>query len=171
MPFINLQSLLYISPQFGAMPLVCFWHGKGLFNGQLVLYCSADNYALLGGWLHCIAGLAFSMVPLGHQLGVHVQSLSEEIFYSEDVERVVQMQLKLGYGNWAAFFQLATNATYLQGCLAHMYFQGVRARAVNAIAAAGKRAWDVLVLLTVTQNVHEILTGHQGGAALHRTQC
>lgn len=102
---------------------------------------------------------------------VHVQSLSEEIFYSEDVERVVQMQLKLGYGNWAAFFQLATNATYLQGCLAHMYFQGVRARAVNAIAAAGKRAWDVLVLLTVTQNVHEILTGHQGGAALHRTQC
>lgn len=152
------------------MPLVCFWHGMGspmancwyIDVPTLILCWEASCIALQG--LHpawCI----------GVELGVHVQSLSEEIFHSEDVERVVQMQLKLGYGDWAAFFQLATNATYLQGCLAHMYFQGVRARALNAIAAAGKRAWDTLILLTVTQNVHEILTGHLEGAALHRTQC
>ena len=77
-----------------------------------------------------------------------MQGLSEEVLYSEDVQRVVSMQQHLESGNWAAFLQLATNATYLQGCLAHMYFQGVRARALNVIAAAGEDASSGLIWST-----------------------
>ena len=78
---------------------------------------------------------------------VHMQGLSEEVLYAENVQRVVSMQQHLESGNWAAFLQLATSATYLQGCLAHMYFQGVRARALNVIVAAGEHAASALSVL------------------------
>ena len=66
---------------------------------------------------------------------------------------MVYMQQHLESGNWAAFLQLAINATYLQGCLAHMYFQGVRARALNVIATAGDQAVSALIGSTVRNDL------------------
>ena len=71
---------------------------------------------------------------------VHMQGLSQEVLESEDVQRVVSMHQALESGNWSAFLKQATSAPYLQGCLAHMYFQGVRATALNVMAAAGEHA-------------------------------
>ena len=66
-----------------------------------------------------------------------MQGLSQEILGSGECQQVVSMQQALESGNWSAFLKLATSAPYLQGCLAHMYYQGVRARALNVIVAAG----------------------------------
>ena len=66
-----------------------------------------------------------------------MQGLSQEILGSQECQQVVSMQQALESGNWSAFLKLATSAPYLQGCLAHMYYQGVRARALNVIVAAG----------------------------------
>ena len=66
-----------------------------------------------------------------------MQGLSREILGSQECQQVVWMQQALESGNWSAFLKLATRAPYLQGCLAHMYYQGVRARALNVIVAAG----------------------------------
>ena len=68
---------------------------------------------------------------------MRVQGLSQEVLGSQECQQVVSMQQALESGNWSAFLKLATSAPYLQGCLAHMYYQGVRARALNVIVAAG----------------------------------
>jgi hypothetical protein len=64
-----------------------------------------------------------------------------EVLLSKEVQRVMAMQQALTLGNWRVFLRLGMDAPYLQGCLAHMYFPGVRARALNAMVAAGVPAW------------------------------
>ena len=59
------------------------------------------------------------------------------------VQRVLGMQGALEAGAWAPFLRAALGAPYLQACLAHMYFAGVRARALTTLAATGARPLPV----------------------------
>lgn len=65
------------------------------------------------------------------------QDLCPEVLMHREVQRVLAMQRALDSGTWVAFFRLATRAPYLQGCLAHMYFRGVRAKALTVLASTG----------------------------------
>lgn len=65
------------------------------------------------------------------------QDLCPEVLLHGEVQRVLAMQRALDSGAWVAFFRLATHAPYLQGCLAHMYFRGVRAKALTVLASTG----------------------------------
>lgn len=67
------------------------------------------------------------------------QDLCPEVLMHGEVQRVLAMQRALDSGTWVAFFRLATRAPYLQGCLAHMYFRGVRAKALSVLASTGAR--------------------------------
>jgi hypothetical protein len=67
------------------------------------------------------------------------QELSPEVLRDAEVQRVLAMQQAIESGEWVTFFRLATEAPYLQACLAHMYFPNVRARALGVLASTGAR--------------------------------
>lgn len=76
-----------------------------------------------------------------------------------EVQRVLAMQQALGSGAWVAFLGAATHAPYLQGCLAHMYFPGVRARALSVLASTGARSQPMPSALRRLHSAEACLSG------------
>jgi hypothetical protein len=76
-----------------------------------------------------------------------------------EVQRVLAMQRALDSGAWVAFFRLATHAPYLQGCLAHMYFRSVRAKALTVLASTGTGPCLSVVLTPETTTTLHSLPG------------
>lgn len=66
-----------------------------------------------------------------------MQELSPQVLKEAEVQRVLAMQQAIESGAWVIFLRLATEAPYLQGCLAHMYFPSVRARGLIVLASTG----------------------------------
>lgn len=66
-----------------------------------------------------------------------MQELSSDVLAHAEVQRVLTMQQAIESGAWVTFLRLATQAPYLQGCLAHMYFPSVRGRALTVLASTG----------------------------------
>ncbi len=93
------------------------------------------------------------MSNVGSTYDAVAQELSPDALASAEVQRVLAMQQAIESGAWVTFLRMATDAPYLQGCLAHMYFPSVRARALAVLGSTGApmicRALPLLILYCV----------------------
>jgi hypothetical protein len=69
-----------------------------------------------------------------------LSAMPRAVLAAPPMQRALAVWAALETNNWARFFALARQATYVEACFLHRLFRGVRGRALRAMAGTFKRS-------------------------------